>query len=174
MWTAPPGELLSVLLVGGATYVTLVALTRLLGKRTLSQLNAYDLVVSVALGSIVATALLDSSVPYLTGVVALALLLGIQWLVAFVTSRVEASREAVVSRPTAVAWQGRMLPEQMREQRLAQGEVEQALRRSGCGSVSDAAVVVLESDGGISVITHDSLGDGSALGTVRGIPGRDD
>lgn len=51
-----------VLVVGGLAYAGLVLLLRLTGKRTLSKMNAFDLVVTVALGSTLATILLSKDV----------------------------------------------------------------------------------------------------------------
>ena len=48
-WTG----LLRVLVVGGCAYSALILFLRLSGKRTLAKLNAFDLVVTVALGSII-------------------------------------------------------------------------------------------------------------------------
>ncbi|MDP9398666.1 MAG: hypothetical protein M3P96_13010 [Actinomycetota bacterium] len=47
-----------VLVVGGLAYLALVALLRISGKRTLAKLNAFDLILTVALGSTLATVLL--------------------------------------------------------------------------------------------------------------------
>ena len=48
-----------VLLVGTAVYISLVAILRISGKRTLTKFNAFDFVVTVALGSTLATVLLS-------------------------------------------------------------------------------------------------------------------
>ena len=64
-----------VVLVGAAAYVALVFLLRMSGKRTLSKMNAFDLVVTVALGSTLATVTLNRSVPLAEGVVAFGLLI---------------------------------------------------------------------------------------------------
>jgi len=61
---------------------------RVSGKRTLAKLNAFDFVVTVALGSTLATILLNSTVSWAEGAVALAVLAGLQFLVAVVASRV--------------------------------------------------------------------------------------
>ena len=61
-----------VLIVGTLAYAALVLLLRISGKRTLTKLNAFDLIVTVALGSTLATVLLSSSVALAEGVVALA------------------------------------------------------------------------------------------------------
>lgn len=62
-----------VLLVGTFAYVALVAILRISGKRTLTKLNAFDLVVTVALGSTLATVLLSRSVALAEGVLAMVL-----------------------------------------------------------------------------------------------------
>jgi uncharacterized membrane protein YcaP (DUF421 family) len=61
MWFDSWAQVGRVVLVGAATYGVLVLLLRVSGKRTLAKLNAFDLVVTVALGSTLATVLLDSS-----------------------------------------------------------------------------------------------------------------
>ena len=70
-----------VVLVGALAYVALVLLLRISGKRTLSKLNAFDLVVTVALGSTLATVLLSKSVALAEGVLALGLLIFLQYAV---------------------------------------------------------------------------------------------
>ena len=60
-----------VLVIGPLAYVALVLLLRISGKRTLTKLNAFDLVVTVALGSTLATVLLSKSVSLAEGVLAL-------------------------------------------------------------------------------------------------------
>ncbi|WP_369678742.1 DUF421 domain-containing protein [Planococcus faecalis] len=69
--------------VGFLAYVGLIILLRASGKRTLTKLNAFDLVVTVALGSTLATILLDSSISLLEGMTAFALLIFLQYLLTF-------------------------------------------------------------------------------------------
>ena len=87
MWIDSWDAIGRVLLVGAASYGTLVLILRATGKRTLSQLNAFDFVVTVALGSTLATILLSSSVSWLEGLTALILLAGLQFVVAWSSSR---------------------------------------------------------------------------------------
>lgn len=65
-----------VLVIGSAAYVALIALLRISGKRTLSKLNAFDLVVTVALGSTLATILLSKDVALAEGIAAFVVLVG--------------------------------------------------------------------------------------------------
>jgi len=81
MWFDSWADLVPVVFVRGAAYILLILLVRLSGKRSLSQLNAFDFIVTVALGSILATTLLTADVSLAEGVTALILLLGLQFIV---------------------------------------------------------------------------------------------
>lgn len=66
--------LLRVALVALLAYGSLVLVLRFAGKRALSKLNAFDFVVTVALGSTLATVLLSGDVAFLEGFLAFAML----------------------------------------------------------------------------------------------------
>ncbi len=74
-------------IVGLLAYATLVAFLRISGKRTLAKLNAFDLVVTVALGSTLSAILLQESVALAEGATALALLILAQFAVTFLSVR---------------------------------------------------------------------------------------
>ena len=158
-----------VVLVGSAAYALLVLVLRLSGKRTLSQLNAFDFVVTVALGSTLATILLSKDVALVEGVAALALLAGLQYLVAIVSSRWPVTRVAITSRPTLLLFEGRVRSDALRRHRLTVSELRQALRMQGVGDVAQVKAVVLETNGTMSIITEGKYGDGSALEDVTGL-----
>lgn len=171
MWFDSWSDVLRVLLVGPASYALLVVVLRLSGKRTLAKLNAFDLVVTVALGSTLATIFLSKDVAWVEGGVALAVLALLQLAVALVTTHVPSWRTGVTAEPTRLLRDGHMLPDALREQRVTPSEVRQAIRSSGIGDVSAVAAVVIESDGTLSVIPGSSLGDGSALADLATAPG---
>ena len=68
-------------------YVALIGFLRISGKRTLSKLNAFDLVVTVALGSTLATVILSKDIALADGLLALGLLIGLQYAVAWLSVR---------------------------------------------------------------------------------------
>lgn len=167
MWFSTWSDLARILLVGAAAYVTLVLILRTSGKRTLARLNAFDLVVTVALGSTLATIFLDKKVTWAQGAVALATLAVLQFLVATLTTRF-GGRAVVTASPTLVVERGRVLHSALRDQRMTESEVLQAVRSSGAGGLDMVRAAVLETDGTISVVTQQQAGDGSAL---RDVPG---
>lgn len=171
MWFDSWSDLARVLAVGASAYVTLVVVLRVAGKRTLAKLNAFDLIVTVALGSTLATILLSADVSWSEGAVALALLAGLQVVVAATVAHWPRTRLAVTSRPTLVFADGRPLSDVLVEQRVSMADIRQAVRSSGSGDLSGVAAVVLETDGSLSVISSAKIGDRSALEEVAR-PGR--
>lgn len=160
--------LMRVLIVTPLVYLAAVALLRVSGKRSLAKLNAFDLIVTVALGSVLAGTVTSSSTALLTGVTGFGLLLLLQIVVSWLTSRGRVDTTLVRSEPTLVMRRGEFLPDALAEVRLTEDEVRQAVRSQGVGGLDQVAAVCLESDGSVSVITDSSVGDGSALADVRG------
>lgn len=140
------------LVVGSAAYVLLILLLRASGKRTLSKMNAFDLVVTVALGSTLATVLLDKSVPLADGITALALLIYLQWAITWSSVRSGMVQTVVKAEPTLLVKNGRYLRQAMREQRVTEEEIMAAIRQSGKPGISAIDMVVLETDGSLSVV----------------------
>ncbi len=144
--------LLRTLLVGTAAYVALVVLLRASGKRTLAKLNAFDLVVTVALGSTFASLLTSKDVALAQGVVAFALLIGLQFVVTWGSVRWDWLRDAVRSEPTLLLHRGAPLTDAMRRERVTLGELEASARAAGASDLAHVESVVLETDGSLSVV----------------------
>jgi len=141
-----------VLAVGTLAYISLVLILRISGKRTLTKLNAFDLVVTVALGSTLATVLLSKSVALAEGILAMALLVFLQFVITWLSVRSPWFQELVKSEPTLLMRKGQFLDGALRAQRITREEVFAALRSNGVADAADVAAVVLETDGSIAVI----------------------
>lgn len=163
MWFDSWFDSVRVISVGAAAYFFLVITLRVSGKRTLSQMNAFDFVVTVALGSTLATILLNKDVSWVEGTTALALLAGLQFLVAWLSVNWRGLRRAVTSQSVVLVSNGIIDTNAVRASRLTESQVMQAVRSGGYGDVSLVGAVVLEPNGTLSVIGKDSLGSGSAL-----------
>jgi uncharacterized membrane protein YcaP (DUF421 family) len=149
--------------IGTLAYFGLVALIRVTGKRTLSKMNAFDLIVTVALGSTLATVLLSKDVALLEGLLALALLCGLQYLVAFLSVRSERFRAVIKSEPRLLFADGDFLQAALRDERVTEGEVLAAGRSQGFPTLANVRYVILETDGSLSVVTA-SDGEGALPG----------
>ncbi len=169
MWFDGWDGLLRVLVVGVLAYVALVTLLRVSGKRTLTKLNAFDLVVTVALGSSLATVLLSRDVALAEGVLAFALLIYLQFAVTWLSIRNPRFQALIKSEPTLILHKGRFLEAALRSQRITREEVLSALRGTGAADPATVEAVVLETDGTISVLKSPQADPGE--GTLSGVPG---
>jgi len=157
-----------VVLVGALAYVALVLLLRISGKRTLTKLNAFDLVVTVALGSTLATVLLSKTVALAEGALALGLLILLQYAIAWLSVRSPGFQAMIKAEPTLLLCRGRFLAAAMRAERITRDEILAPVRASGAADVGKVAAVVLETDGSLSVIADaPGAAEWGALDTVR-------
>ena len=160
--------LLRIVIVGVCAYAGLVLLLRVTGKRTLSKLNAFDLIVTVALGSTLATVLLSKDVKFFEGLTAFALLVGLQFLITWAAVRSDAADKLVKSSPTLLLRRGEFLDDKLLAVRVTRSEVRAAVRASGIGSLDAVEAVVLETDGSFSVIERSDKDEMDALRDVEG------
>ena len=140
------------LIVGVLAYAALILLLRISGKRTLSKMNAFDLIVTVALGSTLATILLNKKVALAEGITAFFILIALQYAVAWSSVRSDGFKRLIKSDPKLIFYQGKYLKENIVKERVLEVEILQAARSSGINSMDQVEAVVLETDGSISVI----------------------
>ena len=158
--------ILRTILVGVLGYIGIIVILRISGKRTLSKMNAFDFVVTVALGSILATLLLSKDVALAEGLTAFIVLIGLQYIVAWSSVRFNIISRLIKSEPKLLFYEGRFLHDTMKSERILEEEIYQAARSSGVGSLDEHTTVVLETDGNISVIQSS---DHSARSTLSNL-----
>jgi uncharacterized membrane protein YcaP (DUF421 family) len=134
-----------VVVVGILAYLFLILWLRLSGKRTL------------------ATVLLSNQVALVEGVIGLGLLIGLQFVITWLSVRSVAVRRVVKSEPTLLLYRGEYMHDAMKQQRVADSEVRNAIRSRGIGAVEDVEAVILETDGNFSVIRRIEGASYSAL-----------
>lgn len=153
--------------VGVLAYIALVTCLRISGKRTLAKMNAFDLIVTVALGSILATVLLSKDVALAEGILGFILLIMLQFVVTWLSVRSPRMNSLVKNEPTLLLYQGEFLRAAMRRERVMQDEIEAAVRQQGVATVEAIEAVVLENDGTFSVIQQGEIGEASGLPNMK-------
>ena len=155
-----------VLTITAAAYAAIVIILRASGKRSLSKMNAFDFVVTIALGSILASVILLKDVALAEGIAAFMGLALLQLVVTWGSNKSHAFATVLRSKPQLLLADGKFLDEALASERVTRGEVEAAIRKRGHGRVEDVSAVVLESDGTLSVLCEGKASDCSALRSV--------
>jgi len=158
-------DLVRVVAVGAPAYLALLVLLGISGKRTLSKLNAFDLVITVAMGSTLATILLSRDVSWSEGVVAFGLLIGLQFLITWTSVRSPAVRRVVKSEPQLLFYRSRFLADTLKSERVT-AEILAAARAQGIPDLESVGAVVLETDGSLTVVAAE---DGQGTSTLQGV-----
>lgn len=151
------------LLIGLVGYLTLVILLRGTGPRTMAKMTPLDFVIAVTIGSAFGRVLTAVDVSLVQALVALVLLVIVQWVLATIRSRSHLMRRLLDSPPVLLYYDGALQRKALRRHRLTEADVHTAARQSGHGSLQDLQAVILHQDGSLGVIAGNSMGDGSSI-----------
>ncbi len=141
-------------------YITLVIAIRISGKRTLSKMNAFDFIVTIALGSCLAAVSLNKNIALAEGVVVYSTLIGLQYLITYMSVRIKKVKAIVSGKPVLLLYKGEILPEVMKKERITIEEIYVAARAESVAHLHEVEVVVLETTGDITVIPKLQAGGG--------------
>jgi uncharacterized membrane protein YcaP (DUF421 family) len=158
--------LLRTAVVGLVAYAGLILFLRVSGKRTLARMNAFDLVVTVSLGSTLATITLSADVALAQGLLALILLVALQFVITWSSVRWRWVRRMITGEPSLLLFRGRYLPAALRRARVTEDEIRAALRAEGIRAVEEVHAVVLETNGSFSIVTGGEAGQASSLSGI--------
>ncbi|WP_143960537.1 DUF421 domain-containing protein [Litoribacter populi] len=133
-------------------YISLITMLRASGKRTLSKMNAFDFVITVALGSTLANVSLNKDVALLDGVLALFILISLQFIITWLSVRVSFIKGLVTSTPSLILYKGRPLEKAMKHERVTIEEIRSKARDQGFASLANIDAIILETTGSITII----------------------
>ncbi|WP_424353501.1 DUF421 domain-containing protein [Methanosarcina mazei] len=145
-------DIVRVLVLGIAGYIALIFFLRVSGKRTLSKLNAFDFVITVALGSTFGSFILSKDISLSEGLTGLAVLIWLQHMISWLTVRSDFIKGVIRGEPTLVYYNGEYLKDAMKRSRVVESEIEQSVRNEGHANLEDVGAVILETDGSFSII----------------------
>jgi uncharacterized membrane protein YcaP (DUF421 family) len=99
-----------------------------------------------------ATILLAKDTPLAEGIVAFTLLIGMQFVITWLSVRSAVVGDLVKSQPALLLNRGELLPAALRRERVTEAEVLAAVRAAGFASLGEVAAVVLETDGSLTAV----------------------
>lgn len=159
--------LIHVAIVGVVSYVFLILMLRLAGKRTLSRMNGYDMVITMALGSILTKAMLTADQSLSESLLAIFLLVAFQVAVSISSLHWPWLRKLTSAEPAILYHDGQFSEAVMRRERVCQDEVVSAVHQKGIGDISEVDAVILGANGELSVLVKDPEVRRPALRTGR-------
>ncbi|MFC4870752.1 DUF421 domain-containing protein [Negadavirga shengliensis] len=148
-------------------YCAMVLLLRVSGKRTLSKMNAFDFIVTIALGSCLASIALNKNISLADGVTAITLFIGLQLLLTWLSVRIKTIKKLITSSPSLIFYNGNFLHHVMKKERITVEEIYSAGRQKGISRLDDIDMVILETTGEITIIEKKTTGQKSTVEDVK-------
>lgn len=148
-------------------YVSMVFLLRISGKRTLSKMNAFDFVVTIALGSILASTALNKNIAIAEGGICFAILIFLQFIISWLSVRFKFVKNIVTSQPVLLLYKGHLNKEIIKKERIALNEIYVAARKKGFDNLENIDAIVLETTGDISVMANVSKRDAQTIKDLK-------
>lgn len=147
-------ELMLTALRSLAVYVLMLVVIRLLGKRTVGNFSAFDLLVALMLGEVV-DEMVFGDVSFVQGTVAVLVIASLHYANSWFSYRNRAFARLTEGSPTPVLIDGKFHTPGLAEERMSGREVLAALRIQGIRNPEDVKLAQVESDGMVSVIKQD-------------------
>lgn len=136
---------------GVGIYIAVIALTRISGKRSFSKMSSFDFAMTVAVGSIIASTLISSSVNLIEGAIGLTTVYILQMLVAW--ARKKTSIEKWVDNTPLLLMNGStILAANLDKAQVTESDLRSKLREANVTKLSQVKAVVFETTGDISVL----------------------
>jgi len=125
---------------------------RLTGKREVGQLAPFDFALILLIANAVQNAMVGPDTSLLGGLTAAAVLLAVNWVLGRLALRSRGFEKLLRGHARVLVSRGRVVEESLRAESVTHEDLLQALRESGCATVEDCRLAVMEVDGTISVI----------------------
>ena len=146
---------MEIVLRATVTFFFLLLVTRSMGKKELSQLSAFELILVITMGDLVQQGVTQEDQSLTGAFTAIATIATLIVLLSAIQFRWPRTRSAVRGIPVVVLRNGRPLEEAMRVERLTLDEIHEAARQQGIGDLAAVRVAILEPDGKLSFIQAD-------------------
>lgn len=166
--TAPWSTLGWVALSTVVAFLAMIAYTRITGLRSFAKMSAFDFAATIAIGSMAASMSVLDSVTIAAGLVGLATLYALQFVVAFLRSRSDRFGDAIDNSPLLLMAGSEVLHDHLRIGNVSVDDLRAKLRESGALRRDQVVAVILETTGDMTVLKGDQRLEAWLVEGVRG------
>ncbi|MCU9602150.1 YetF domain-containing protein [Pallidibacillus thermolactis] len=149
-------ELIVIVIRSLISFIVLLLLTRLMGKRQVSQLTFFDYIVGITIGSIAAEMSFDQNVRIINGITSLLIWGLIPFILAIISLKSRIFQQLIDGKPTIIIKNGEILEKSMKKVFLSIDELMLLLREKNIFKISDVEIAILETNGQLSVLKKTS------------------
>lgn len=145
-------SLIDVIFRSFVSIIILFFITELMGKKQLSQLNMFDYVIGITIGSLAASLSIDESIDYIYGIVSIIVYGTSAALISYLTTKSIILRRFFTGRPYVIMNDGRINYKNLKKSRLDINDLLQIARENGYYNLSEINYCILEPSGKVSFL----------------------
>ncbi|UPM56343.1 DUF421 domain-containing protein [Gottfriedia acidiceleris] len=125
---------------------------KLLGKQIIAEMNTFDFIGAISIGSIIANLAFNLNIKIHHAVLAFLILVLVILLVSFISLKSRIGRNLLAGNPTVIIEDGKILEANMRKMRYSLDYLNQQLREKGIFNIEEVLYVVVETNGKVSFL----------------------
>ncbi len=134
-------------------YFTLLILSRIMGRKMISQMTFFDFAVGITIGSVAGSAALgQNNNSLVAGVTVLVVLTVLVFIIGYIHIKSFRFNKLVDSEPIVVIEKGQIVDKNLKRERFTIGELTALLRQKNIFNIADVEFALLEHDGKLSVL----------------------
>lgn len=137
-------------------YICVITAMRIMGKRTIGEMNPTELVVSIMISDLASVPMQSKSTPLFEGVVPIFTLVVLELLSAFLIMKSRTVKRILVGRSCRVVKNGKMLENEMARLRVTIDDLEEQARIAGFTSLDEVNEIIIETNGQVSVLPKEA------------------
>lgn len=132
--------------------IALFIITKLMGKKQVSQLSLFDYVIGISIGNFTAEMVLDLDNQYINGIVAMFTFGFISYLVSILTMKSMTLRRIIIGVPTVVIQDGKILEKSMKQLKIDINDLLEQCRSNNVFDLNEVKYAIMEVNGKISIM----------------------
>lgn len=145
-------DYINILINGTTSVIILFILTKIMGRKQAGELNIFDYVIGISIGSIAAEMTLNQDVNFFEGTLAMVIYATISYLITISTMKSIIARRFVIGSPTVIIQNGKILYNNLKKAKMDVNDLLEQARTNGYFDLSEIEYSLMESDGKLSFL----------------------
>ncbi len=133
-------------------YLVVLIVMRLMGKREISQMQPFELVIAIMIADLASVPMADTGIPIFNGIIPILALLLFQLIISLINLKSITLRKIICGKPRMLIYRGKIDVGALKKEKITINELQERLRQNNIFSIGDVEYAILETSGQISVI----------------------
>ena len=133
-------------------YIIVLIVMRLMGKREISQMQPFELAISIMIADLASIPMTEIGIPIFNGIVPILGLLLMHLIISVINIKSISLRKFICGKPSILIYRGKIDEKVLKKERFTINELQERLRRNNIFNLGDVEYAILETSGEVTVI----------------------